>query len=72
MMNVSDFCNLCTEPKMTEVSIFDLNEDTPMSSSIVFHGTMDEAYNSQYRNCEVCSFDLTDEGLTLNIDTSDD
>ena len=33
-------------------------------------GVMYDASLSKYRDCEVCSFDLTDEGMTVNIDTS--
>ena len=67
-MNVYDFCGLCTEPRMTEVAIYDANCQEP--GSIVFKGTMYDASLSRFRDCEVCSFDLIDEGMTVNIDTS--
>ena len=67
-MNVYDFCGLCTEPRMTEVAIYDANRHEP--GKIVFRGTMYDASLSKFRDYEVCSFDLTDEGMTVNIDTS--
>ena len=69
-MNVYDFCGLCTEPRMTNVAIYDLNPNCQEPGSIVFKGVMYDASLSKYRDCEVCNFDLTDEGMTVNIDTS--
>ena len=69
-MNVYDFCGLCTEPRMTEVEIYDANCHEP--GKIVFRGTMYDASLSRFRDYEVCSFDLTDEGMTVNIDTSEE
>ena len=69
-MNVYDICGLCTEPRMTEVAIYDLNPNCQEPSSIVFKGVMYDASLSRFRDYEVCSFDLTDEGMTVNIDTS--
>jgi hypothetical protein len=69
-MNVYDFCGLCTEPRMTNVEIYDLNPNCQEPGSIVFKGTMYDASLSRFRDYEVCSFDLTDEGMTVNIDTS--
>ena len=71
-MTIYDFCGLCTEPDMTDVEIFDLNIDRPNSDSIVFKGSMHDASLSEFRDYEVCSFDLTDEGMTVNIDTRED
>ena len=68
-MNVYDFCGLCTEPRMTNVAIYDLNPNCQEPGSIVFRGTMYDASLSRFRDYEVCSFDLTDEGMTVNIDT---
>ena len=69
-MNVYDFCGLCTEPRMTNVAIYDLNPNCQEPGSIVFKGVMYDASLSRFRDYEVCSFDLTDEGMTVNIDTS--
>lgn len=66
-MDVYDFCGLCTE-RMAPVRIYDLN---PKFETDVFEGDMNDAALGKYKNCEVCSFDLTEDGLTINIDTSD-
>lgn len=70
-MNIYDFCELCTEPEIAEVQIYDLNDRCEETGHIVYKGNMDDAVLSGYGDCEVCSFDLTDEGMTINIDTSD-
>lgn len=66
-MNVYEFCGLCTE-RMAPVRIYDLN---PEYADDVFDGDMNDAALSKYGSCEVCSFDLTEDGLTINVDTSD-
>ena len=71
-MTIYDFCGICTEPDMTEVEIFDLNINRPNADGIVFKGSMHDASLSEFRDYEVCSFDLTDEGMTVNIDTRED
>ena len=70
-MNIYDFCYLCTEPNMTDVQIYDLNTYNTDPGHIVYRGTMYDACLSQFNNYEVCSFDLTEDGMTINIDTSD-
>ena len=71
-MTVSDFCSLCTEAHMTDVTLFDSNEKFDGPDHIVFQGTMHDASFSEFSDYEVGSFDLTEEGLTLNIDTSEE
>ena len=67
-MSVYDFCSLCTDDSV-EVSIYDMNEDVEIG---VFGGSMRDAMYSDWADYEVDSFDLTPDGLCLNIDTSED
>ena len=69
MINVYDFCGLCTEPRTTIAYIYDLNPN--VENPTVYEGTLYDASLSQYGNCEVASFDYTEVGITINIDTSD-
>ena len=50
----------------------DRNEKYDGPDHIVFQGTMHDASFSKFSDYEVGSFDLTEEGLTLNIDTSEE
>lgn len=64
-MSVYDFCNLCTDDSV-EVHIYDMNAEMEKE---VFFGTMRDAMYSDWEGYEVDSFDLTPDGLCLNIDT---
>lgn len=70
-MDIYDFCGRCIEPEMTEVQIYDLNESCKKTGHIVYKGNMHDASLSEFKNYEVCSFDITEDGMTINIDTSD-
>ena len=67
-MIVYEFCWLCTEG-MTPVTIYDLNDRV---SRDVWKGDMRDAALGEFRDYEVRSFDLTEDGLTINIDTSEE
>lgn len=64
-MDVYDFCGLCTDDT-TEVRIYDMN---PAIENEVFVGSMWDAQQSRFSDYSVCSFDLSPEGLTLNINS---
>ena len=66
-MSVYDFCGLCTDESV-DVSIYDMNEEVEEE---VFAGSMRGAMESEWADFEVDSFDLTPDGLCLNIDTSE-
>ena len=66
-MPVYDFCGLCTDESV-DVSIYDMNGDV---EDEVFTGSMRGAMESEWADFEVGSFDLTPDGLCLNIDTSE-
>ena len=66
-MPVYDFCGLCTDDSV-DVSIYDMNEEIEKE---IFSGTMRDAMESDWADFEVESFDLTPDGLCLNIDTSE-
>ncbi len=69
MINVRDFCFRCTEPRMTIAYIYDMNPNR--ENHVVYEGTMYDAAMSAWKNCEVCSFDHTEVGIVMNVDTSD-
>jgi len=66
-MPVYDFCALCTDDSV-DVSIYDMNEAVEQQ---IFSGSMRNAMESEWADFEVDSFDLTPDGLCLNIDTSE-
>lgn len=65
-MDVYDFCGLCTDDTI-QLSIYDMH---PEIEHEVFKGSMWDAQQSPFSDYEVYSFDLSPDGLTLNIDTS--
>ena len=66
MIDVYDFCNLCTDDSI-EITIYDFYGEEE-----VFRGTMREAQDSSWEAYDVESFDLTPYGMIiLNIDTED-
>lgn len=66
-MSVFDLLRMCTDDSVV-IQIWDQREE-----EIVFVGTINEAmYVSEYSDCEVDSFDLCDQGMIVNVDTSDD
>ena len=67
-MSVYDFCSLCTDD-LEAVRIYDMNEEV---EDEVFFGTMRDAMYSDWAEYDVDSFDLSPEGLCLNIDTAED
>lgn len=70
-MDVFDFCGLCTDDT-ADVRIYDMN---PAIENEVFKGSIWDAQQSAFSDYEVFSFDLDRsgrDGLTLNIDTSEE
>ncbi len=68
-MSIYDFCYLCTDDSVI-IHIFDMNENVEEE---VFFGTMRDAMLSEFAEFEVESFDVApQEGITLNIDSSDE
>lgn len=66
MMDVYDFCFLCTEDSEQVYKIFDL-----ASGEVVFEGTMDDEGFDSLSKYAVQSFDPIQKGsnvLTINID----
>lgn len=66
-MPVYDFCTLCTDDSV-DVCIYDMNAAVEQQ---IFSGSMRNAMESEWADFEVDSFDLTQDGLCLNIDTSE-
>lgn len=67
-MDVFNFLSLCTDDT-AEVRIYDMNPDV---ENEVFKGSIWDASQSAFSDCEVLSFDLDPrDGLILNIDTSE-
>ena len=67
-MTVSEFCGLCTEG-LAPIRIYDLNDEV---SRDIWKGDIKVAERGEYRDYELCSFDLNEVGITLNIDTSEE
>ena len=69
MIDVYDFLNLATDD-FQEIRIYDMN---PAAEREVFCGEARSAmYHDEYSGCEVLSFDIDEQGITLNIDTSEE
>ena len=65
-MSVFDLLRMCTDDSVV-IQIWDQHEE-----EIVFVGTINEAmYVSDYAEYDVDSYDLCDQGMIVNIDTSD-
>ena len=62
-MTIYEFCNLCIEPSLCKLTIYDSNvgED-------IFMGTMEDAMESKYADYEVDSFDVPNlDAITVNV-----
>ena len=68
-MIIYDFCYLCTDDSVI-IRIFDMNENVEEE---VFSGSIRDAMLSEFAEFEVESFGVApQEGITLNIDSSDE